>query len=93
MEYLCNFIIENIDVCIDKKVVGEDYSYEVLKDINNCISIITNKLNIDDIYIKNLYEDTEMTKIISFKYKNRECEIYEIYGSHNHYLGVCLMPI
>ena len=93
MEYLCDFIIENIDLCIDKKVIGEDNSYDELKDIKNCISIITNKLNINDIYVKCLYADTEKTKIISFKYKNRKCEIYEIYGSHNDYLGVCLMPI
>lgn len=93
MDYLCDFIIENINICVDRKIVGEDYSCDELNDIKKCISIITSKLNINDIYFKCQYEDTEQIKIISFKYKNRQCEIYEIYGYHNDYLGVCLMPI
>ena len=94
MEYLCEFAIEYIDNYKDMKVVDEDYSCDEFADIDRCIKIIIEKLQIDkkDIEISEEIYDNQITKVISFRLNGRLCEFYEIIGNDNDYLGVRLMP-
>ncbi len=95
MEHLCEFVIENIDLNTNVKVVGEDYSYDEFADIDRCINIIIEMLHIDKTNIEVNYENIDKNRatVISFSYNDRLCEFYEIIGTQRDYLGVRLMPV
>jgi hypothetical protein len=95
IEYLCEFVIENINLNPNMKIVGEEYSYDEFADIDRCINIIIEKLHIDknniEVNIENI--DKNRATVISFTYNNRLCEFYELIGTQRDYLGVRLMPV
>jgi hypothetical protein len=95
MEDLCDFVIENINLCKDIKVVGEELSDKEFADIDRCITIITEHLQIDkkdiEVIEDNILNQKEI--IITFKFNGRTCEFYEITGVNRDYLGVRLMPV
>ncbi len=93
MERLCTFVIENINVCKYDKLIGEINSHHYFSDIDNCLTIIKEKLNIDDLILD--FENKENRPIIriSFIYNNRKCEIYEIIGVNITNIAICLYPI
>jgi hypothetical protein len=93
MDLLCDFVIDNIHICVDEKLVGEEYSNGELDDIQNCLFIIHSKINPSYIIVRNDYSCMERMAIYSFEYKNRQCEIYKIYGTKREYIGVRLLPI
>ena len=91
MEELCEFIIFNADYDIDNTIITMAYSYNEFSDLDNCIKIIYNSLDIKiaDIVINkdNFYKHSGT--IISFKFKGRKCELYE---SQKNYLYMQIMP-
>lgn len=95
METLCEYIILNADYKIDEKISNYVISYNELYDLDNCVDIISNYLNIDkntiNINIDNLYIQCGI--VLSFKFKNRECQIYKHYGSKIDYLCVSIMHV
>lgn len=95
MDELCDFVIENINLCNDITIVAEGASNCEFDDIDRCIKIVVDRLQIDKNDIKIIEDNTLNQKeiSISFTFKGRPCHLYEITGIHRDYLGVELMPI
>lgn len=95
LKYLCNFVDTYIDKYIDEIVTGEDISYNELFDIPECFNTIEECLQIskEEIDLSEEVLNEQLTTILSFRYKGRLCELYEILTSDKDYLGVRLMPV
>jgi hypothetical protein len=95
MKDLCDYIIANVDFKIDENISMQQFSYDELYDLDDCVSCISQCLDIDESAInvnkENLF--IQRQTVISLKYKNRICEFYEHYGTQRDYIGVRLMPV
>ena len=95
MKDLCEYILVNADYDIDEKVSMQRFSYDELCDLDDCVSCISQCLDIEesaiDVNKDNLF--MQRKTVISFTYKNRLCEFYEHYGTQRDYICVRMMPV
>lgn len=92
MEYICKFIVTNIN-----SRTNEKFGKSILNnDTNQTIDTYSRDIAVLlDIYTIDRYYHNWCIKratIISFVYKGRRCNIYEHFGSQRHYLGVWMEP-
>jgi hypothetical protein len=95
MYNLCEFIVENVDVDVDKTIHYSILSLNDFDVLDKTIDISSKYLNIDksEFNIKDVLIDCEMETVISFKFKNRQCDFYERYGSQRDYIVVRMLPL
>lgn len=94
MEYLCNFIVDNIDDHITETLHAQTFTNDEFSyDIDSCIHIIKSNLKIDDsdIIVNKKNINNQRAVVISLKYKNRICEFYEHYGTQRDYICVRIL--
>ena len=97
MYELCDFIVENVEINVNKTIGLSILSINDFDDLNKTIDIISQCLKLDDgqtnIYInlENLYK--QRATVIYFKYKNRQCEFYMHYDTQRDYIGVRMLPV
>ncbi len=95
MEYLCEFAIMNADYDIDDMIGTQCFSYDDFNDLSECVKIICEKLGIEekDIDVKPENINMQRATVISFKFKDRLCELYEHFDTQRDYLGIRMMSV
>ena len=95
MEYLCEFAIMNVDDKVDETICAQCFSYDYFADLDGCINVICEKLDIDKSLITVNPDNVYMQRatVISFKFKDRLCEFYEHYDSQVDYLAIRIKPV
>ena len=89
MYQLCDFIVENVDIDVDKTIGLSILSINDFDDLNKTIDIISQNLDIDKTIINVNHE----LSLISFKYKNRQCEFYERFDTQRDYIVVQMLAV
>lgn len=95
MNYLCDYIINNVDVDVDKTIYYDIFTFDEFCDLDNSANIISYYLDIDknEITINKDNLFMQRATVFSCKYKNRQCEFYEHYGTQRDYTVVRMLPI
>jgi len=95
MEHLCEFAIMNIDNDINNVIDYQCFSYDEFYELDDCVKIITEKLGIElkDIIINNNNVSMQRETVISFKFKDRLCELCEHFDTQRDYICITIHPI
>jgi hypothetical protein len=95
MNYLCDYILKNVDVDVDKTIYYDIFSFDEFYDLDDCANIISYYLDIEksEIIINNDNLFRQRSTVFSCKFKNRQCEFYEHYGTQRDYTVVRMLPV
>lgn len=89
MYELCDFIINNVDIDVDKTIRLSILSINDFDVMDKTVDLISKYL---DITKTDINVNQELS-LISFKYKNRECEFYERFDTQRDYIVVQMLPV
>lgn len=89
MYELCNFIIDNVDIDVDKTIRLSILSINDFDVMDKTVDLISQYL---DITKTDINVNQELS-LISFKYKNRHCELYERFDTQRDYIVVQMLPV
>ena len=89
MYELCDFIINNVDIDVDKTIRLSILSINDFDVMDKTVDLISQYLDITKIDI-NVNQELSL---ISFKYKNRQCEFYERFDTQRDYIVVQMLPV
>ena len=89
MYQLCDFIIENVDVDVDKTIGLSTLSLNDFDVLDKTIDIISQCLELNKTEIDVNHE----LSLISFRYKNRKCEFYERFDTQRDYIVLRMLPV
>lgn len=95
MDKLCEFIFLNYNKKTNKKLTFSIYPNYYTYMPNVCTEIKKDLLKMMKIKELILYPENANTTetLVSFKYKGRKCNIYELFGTINDYICVDMEPI
>lgn len=89
MYELCDFIINNVDIDVDKTIRLSILSINDFDVMDKTVDLISQYL---DITKTDINVNQELS-LISFKYKNRQCEFYERFDTQRDYIVVQMLPV
>lgn len=89
MYELCDFIINNVDIDVDKTIRLSILSINDFDVMDKTVDLISQYL---DITKTDINVNQELS-LISFKYKNRHCEFYERFDTQRDYIVVQMLPV
>ncbi len=95
MEYLCEYVIANVDYNIDEQIGTNAFSYDDFDDLNECVDVVSKYLGIDKslITVNADNVNSQRATVISFKFKDRDVRFYEHFDTQRDYICVALMPV
>jgi hypothetical protein len=95
MEHLCEFAIMNIVNDINNVIHFQCFTDDDFYELDYCIKIITEKLGIElkDININDSNISKQRKTVISFKFKDRLCELYEHFDTQRDYICIKIHPV
>lgn len=88
MYELCDFIINNVDIDVDKTIRLSILNINDFDVMDKTVDLISQYL---DITKTDINVNQELS-LISFKYKNRQCEFYERFDTQRDYIVVQMLP-
>ena len=89
MYELCDFIINNVDIDVDKTIRLSILSINDFDVMDKTVDLISQYL---DITKTDINVNQELS-LISFKYKNRQCEFYERFDTQRDYIVVQMLSV
>jgi hypothetical protein len=95
MEYLCDFIVDNIDVSVTETLYAQTFTNDEFYELDSCIDIIKYNLKLDDsdIVVNKENINKQRAVVISLKYKNRKCEFYEHFDTQRDYICIRMLSV